>query len=345
MAEQKIMYSLVADIGGTNTRFQLISFHKEDSQPNVIKQTFYSTKEVQSFNECLKGFVEEFKGTDQYPQNATIAIAAAPFKNKVKMVNSHWPEIDGDALGKELNIHPFRLMNDFEAIGYSLLKLPKESLVQINEVQPLEGKRKAVIGPGTGLGECVLHPTSDKEGKFTYSVCPTEGGHKDFAVTEDIDIDYLRYSLKNVPEVKVFRHLSTERAFCGPSIPHMYNFFCEIAKKEPTEKDGKEILRKGLKKEDTICEEVLKFHAKLYGTEVSNFALDCLPYSGIFLVGAMTNAVYEFFVNDKTWMNGYLSKDETTNKVLARFPIYVITEKQPGLLGAFAKAQIDAFDL
>ena len=84
------------------------------------------------------------------------------------------------------------------------------------------------------------------------------------------------------------------------------NFSCVLtdyrAKKEPTEKDGKEILRKGLKKEDTICEEVLKFHAKLYGTEVSNFALDCLPYSGIFLVGAMTNAVYEFFLNDKTWM-------------------------------------------
>jgi len=195
MAEHKVLYSLIADIGGTNARLQLISFHKEDANPKVIKQIFYTTKQFQTFNDCLKEFLKEFEGTDKYPHNATLAVAAAPFNNKLKMVNCPWPEIDGDALGKEFNIHPFRLINDFEAIGYSLLKLPKESLLQINDVQPLEGKPKAVAGSGTGLGECVLNPTQDKEGNITYYVCPTEGGHKDFAPTDQIDFDYLQYNL------------------------------------------------------------------------------------------------------------------------------------------------------
>jgi len=195
MSEGKEIYSLIADVGGTNCRLQLIKFHKNDSKPNDVKTEFYKTKDFKTFRDCLKEFLKDLEGSDKYPHNATLAIAGAPFNNKVNMVNTDWPEIDGDSLGKEFNIHPFRLINDFEAVGYSMFKIPKESLKQINEVEPLEGKPKAVAGSGTGLGVCILNPTEDKDGNIKYYVCPTEGGHKDFAPTEQIDFDYLQFNL------------------------------------------------------------------------------------------------------------------------------------------------------
>ena len=130
-----------------------------------------------------------------YPQNATLAVAAAPFNNKLKMVNCQWPEMDGNALGKEFNIHPFNLINDFEAIGYSLLKLPDDYLLPLTKVSKVAGRSMAVIGSGTGLGECVLNAAMDENGQHKYYVCPTEGGHKDFAPSDDIDIEYFRYCL------------------------------------------------------------------------------------------------------------------------------------------------------
>jgi len=44
----------------------------------------------------------------------------------------------------------------------------------------------------------------------------------------------------------------------------------------------------------------LEFYARLYGKELSNFACDCLPYSGIFLVGGMINSVSDYFLNEST---------------------------------------------
>lgn len=341
------LYSLIADVGGTNARLQLIKFHKDASVPNTVASTFFKTEDFTSFRDIVKIFLKEFEGTEQYPNNATLAIAGAVFNNKLRMANlPHWPEMDGDALGEEFNIKPFKFINDFEAVGYSLLKIPKENLVQLNKVQPVLGRPMAVVGSGTGLGECVLNPGVAPDGGVQYFVCPTEGGHKDFAPTDQTDFDYLMYNLNEIEDVKAMNCLSTERAFCGPAVPVMYSFFCKRDGVEQQKLDSKTIFQKGLKNEDPICAKVLQFYARLYGKEVSNFALDCLPYAGIFLVGGMINSVLSFFTSDaetNPFMKAYFNKDKVTNAVLARFPIYVVTYEELGLLGAFVKAQIDAF--
>jgi len=345
MTEGKVMYSLVADIGGTNARLQLIKFHEEDPIPSEVKAFFYQTKDFVNFSACLNEFLKEFKDTEKWPHNATCAVAGAPFNNKLGMVNCSWKEIDGNAMAEEFNIRPFRLINDFEAIGYSLLKIPKENLVQLNDAPKIEAKPMACAGSGTGLGEVVLNPGIQADGSTKYYVCPTEGGHKDFACTERIDIEYLEFCMENVPEVKEMNYLSVERAFCGPAIPTMYKFFCKREGVEPKDVTSKDIFQDGLKKADPICVKVLEFYARLYGKEISNFACDTLPYSGIYLVGGMINSVRDYFIKDEScpFLKSYFSKDKITNNVLAKFPIYIVTYDELGLLGAFVKAQIDAF--
>jgi glucokinase len=57
------------------------------------------------------------------------------------------------------NLHSgFRLqvLNDFVAVGYAIPTLSESDLLIINEGERVEGGPVAVMGPGTGLGECQL---------------------------------------------------------------------------------------------------------------------------------------------------------------------------------------------
>ena len=79
---------------------------------------------------CLKKFLE---GVEVYPEVAAIAMAGPVKNNSLSMANVRkWGVIDGDKLGKTLNIHKFILMNDFEANSYGILLVPDEDFVSLN---------------------------------------------------------------------------------------------------------------------------------------------------------------------------------------------------------------------
>lgn len=63
-----------------------------------------------------------------------------------------------------------QVLNDFVAVGYAIPTLAESDLVTINPGERVQGGPVAVIGPGTGLGECQLmwdsgvsFPLSDKD--------------------------------------------------------------------------------------------------------------------------------------------------------------------------------------
>lgn len=100
--------------------------------------------------------------------------------------------IDGAALADSFKAHKVVLLNDFVGIGYGLLALSSKDL---QVVHPGCGKVnptgvKAVIGAGTGLGECFLtHNGRD------YDVWPAEGGHADFAPRNRTEFEILEHIL------------------------------------------------------------------------------------------------------------------------------------------------------
>jgi len=345
---ENLVYSLIGDVGGTNTRLQLISFTSTSETPTEIKTHFYRTRGTSSLSECITDFLKEFKGTEKYPKNATLAVAGAPYEGKVTLPNAEWPTLDEQELEKEFNISPFALINDFVAIGYSMIKLPKEDIVTLHEGKKSENATMIVAGPGTGMGECVIQPSATVDGKASYHVFGTEGGHKNFAPTAKTEWEYLNFVLEEFPEIKEkFGYLSTEKAFCGPGLPNIYKFFCKKDDVQAKEITSEEIMKMALAKEDAQCVKVLELFSTLYAKEVSNFALNSLPYGGIYLVGGLTGAVMEYIQNDPSspFKASYFSKGKVINSLLERFPIYIVKKKEVGLLGSFVKAQKDAFNL
>ena len=65
-----------------------------------------------------------------------------------------------------------------------MLGLSKDDVVQLNSAKERPNGVKAVVGPGTGMGEGYL--TKSEYAPF-YEIHPAEGGHTDFAVRSEED--------------------------------------------------------------------------------------------------------------------------------------------------------------
>ena len=203
--------------------------------------------------------------------------------NTCKTTNIPWT-IEGDKLAEFLNIPHVRLLNDLEATAYGLQLLQPDELEDLNPNAPSpppDGTR-VLLAAGTGLGESLLLWTGKD-----YHICPSEGGHSDFAPNNDLEIDLLRYLRTS------YLHVSYERVLSGPGLHSIYQFFRDTKKNEPTwfaEKlptgDPTALIAEaGLTGKPDICKEALQLFVSIYGAEAGNMALTALAVGGLYLCG------------------------------------------------------------
>lgn len=129
----------------------------------------------------MKDFLKE-TSKENWPEMAHLGIAGVIQNNKnLNMANRpDWPIIDGDLLSKTLNIKFFKLYNDFEIASYSVLKLHKLKVTQINNATGFENSPMVVCGVGTGLGVSFIGPVRWSDNRYKFFVFPTEAGHAGF---------------------------------------------------------------------------------------------------------------------------------------------------------------------
>ena len=187
--------TVIADIGGTNSRFQLVEIDVAMEEPKVLFAKNYSTQAYATFNAVLHEFLEDSKGAaDRYPENAVLAVAG-PVKNNVVTASNvkKWGELNGNLIKNEFNLDSCVFLNDFEAIAYAVLKLQKKDYTQINNqegVEPSENEKIAILGPGTGLGYCTIVPAPHLKGS-RYYVWGGEGGHAAFSPVNELQSQYM----------------------------------------------------------------------------------------------------------------------------------------------------------
>jgi glucokinase len=319
------MLVLAADIGGTKTLFQLSL-----EQGDVIAELEFASQDFSSFYDMLAQFFERVLEQDTNINAACFAVAGPVSGTQASVTNLPW-KIDVAVIKERFPIAQISLCNDFEAVGYGIDTLAQHDLHALQQGDmPQASNVRAVIGAGTGLGQAILMQTASR-----WQVMPTEGGHVDFAPTNAKQIMLFEHLRER------FGHVSYERVLSGPGLVSIYNFLRSYLQKEENTDlrqamiDGDAAAAISLfanEQNDELASEALALFFEIYGAQVGNLALACLPYAGIFIAGGIGGKNLDWFTSSK-FLEAFAFKGKM-NHLMHKFPIYVITQPQVGLQGA-----------
>src|SRR6201991_55297 len=273
---------LAGDIGGTKTDLAIFSVERGPHSP--ITQTQVHSADYPSLQVLVKEFLEKAKTP---VERACFDVAGPVINGSVKITNLPWV-IDEASLAKDLNFKFVHLMNDLEAVARAVPILRASDVITLNVGQPVPRGAIAVVAPGTGLGESFLTWDGSK-----YVAHSSEGGHSDFAPTDERQIGLLKYLLER------FGHVSVERVCSGLGIPNIYAYLRDIERiPEDTEvsrliasaKDPTPIITNaGLdpNRPGKLCAATGETFISILGSETGNLAVKVLATGGIYLAGGI----------------------------------------------------------
>lgn len=281
---------LVGDIGGTNLRLQLI-----DSQGVLVKKLLKKTAEFGCLDEAFDELLQDSQVSNSQIM-AAISIASKIVDNKaITRANFSWHLPDGQALKKKYNFKGMRMLNDFEACGYSLPTLEAKRLIRLKGPAQESFKSRELkimlVGPGTGLGVCLFDRKDGKE-----VVLSSEGGHISLSSFDEVQFEYQEFAKKRLGLSK-YELISAEALFCGRGIPNLYEFHSLREGITPQRKMlGEEIFAKI--DSDPIAKKAFEHFLRMLGTCLSHLASAFLPDDGIYLSGTILSSVVKHLQKD-----------------------------------------------
>jgi glucokinase len=241
-----------------------------------------------------------------------------------------------------LNIAHLFLINDLEANGYGIPELTPEQILTLNVGDASAVGNRALVSAGTGLGEGVLV----WNGKAHVPMA-SEGGHADFAPRNELEMDLLRYLMRQLGG-----RVSFERVVSGIGLKNIYAFLRDEKKLEEPEwlkermqqEDPNAVIGElGESGESELCARALDIFAAAYGAEAGNMALKILAVGGMYLGGGIAPKILKK-MKDGTFMKAFTDKGRLSD-VLIHTPVRIILESRAALLGAAAYAEARAAEL
>jgi len=167
----------------------------------------------------------------------------------------------------------------------------------------------------------------------------SEGGHANFAPTNEEEIELLRYLQGR------FAHVSVESVLCGPGIANIYSFLRDTGRgEEPPELKAQESTGKmtsiitdlAMQGASDICVKSLRMFCSMLGAHCSKIVLTYLATGGVFLGGGIPPKITPFLTKGP-FVEGYLKKGKQRERVEAT-PVFIIKDDHAALFGAAAIA-------
>jgi glucokinase len=309
---------LIGDIGGTNARFALALA----DESGFTHELTLSCAEYTSANQAIATYLDRVGAGA--PDVICLACAGPVMGGAVNIINNHWA-IDSAELNAEYPSAKVVLLNDFEAISYSVPALVESDLMNVGtEPSRLPAGADftiAVLGPGTGLG---IGGLLGRQGRV-YPVAG-EGGHVGFAPETPVQHKVLRQLRRD------FERVSNERMLCGPGLENIYRALCRIAGKAETGVSAAEIFSRVLASEDTVASDAVAMFFEALGQVAGDLVLTLGAYDGVFLAGGILKR-YPDLLKASDFRAGFEAKGRHRN-LMEKVPLSLILHPQPGLLGA-----------
>jgi glucokinase len=296
-----VSYVLGADVGGTNTTLGIAKI--ENNSVDLQHILKHRTEDIDSILPSINDLLTYAKERGIEIQKCIIA-CAGPIKGHSTNLTNAKLEINAKEIQEKTGINTL-LINDFEAIGYGINLLTPKS----------ENKTAAIIGAGTGLGKCILLRNPNNG---LYHPYPSEGGHADFPITDDRELEMIRWIRKK----KSLVHVRYEDLVSGEGIELIHEFLNEehISSKEITKNSTN----------DSSYSRTLEFFSKFYARCARNFVLDTLAQE-IFIAGGIAADNPHLVL-----CNEFQDEFENSRKsdFLKTVRITILTDQKIGLKGA-----------
>ncbi len=302
---------LLADIGGTNARFAVFAGGK------LGKVERYAVADHKDLAAAVTAFIATRDQRHEI-RSAFLGVAGPVESGRCEIVNSRWL-IDAQALRTALGFATVRLLNDFEAIAWSLRKLEPGDIHPIGGGHAQPGAPMVVLGAGTGLGIAALLP-GDRD-----LVIATEGGHASLPANtdrEDAVIALLR---------RQFGRVSAERTLSGPGLQNLYRSIAVLDHVDVPTRTAAEITKAALAGTCPVSKAALDMFCAMLGTVAGDLALLFRARGGIYLAGGIVPRITDYVARSE-----FRTRFEAKGRVrayLETIPVSVILHRDPAFLG------------
>src|SRR5271166_5323133 len=319
---------IAGDIGGTKTDLAIFSGEAGPHAP-LAEERVHSADYP-----SLQAIAQQFIAKAKKPvDRACFAVAGPVINGRVKTTNLPWV-IDESSLaeGLNLNVKSVHLINDLEAIARSILILRPSDVYTVNTGEPVPKGAIAVIAPGTGLGESFLTWEGTR-----YVAHSSEGGHSDFAPTDETQIHLLEYLLK------LFDHVSFEHVCSGVGIPYIYRYLRDVEHLEEPPDVARQIdsandpsvviIDQAVDpaNRSELCAATIDLFISILASETGNLALKFLATGGVYLAGGVAIHTLQM-IKQPAFLQRFKRKGRFA-EFLGRIPIQVVVTPA-GLAGA-----------
>ena len=290
--------ALLIDLGGTNVRH---AFFINNALSKISKEKI-SDKEFIPFVTKL------LNGAESKIEYLVIAAAGPNNQGFINLTNRNLL-INSSELEAALNLKKCLLLNDWEAVAFSLSEMEKKSFLSIKGNVP-SNKNTLLIGPGTGLGVTLI---------IDDQVIPTEFGNVLSATKSMMESFGIERSEK---------FLSLENILSGPGIETLYEE--KFGKKLSSEK----IITLALEKNEDalfIINNFLKTLISIIDDLVLSFTC-----KRVILGGAILNSLKSILTSEKI-LNFFSSRiNPKYSQLIEEVQVDLLLEDEPGIYGCLA---------
>ncbi len=290
--------ALLIDLGGTNVRH---AFFINNALSKISKEKI-SDKEFIPFVTKL------LNGAESKIEYLVIAAAGPNNQGFINLTNRNLL-INSSELEATLNLKKCLLLNDWEAVAFSLSEMEKKSFLSIKGNVP-SNKNTLLIGPGTGLGVTLI---------IDDQIIPTEFGNV---------LSTTKSMMESFGIERSEKFLSLENILSGPGIEMLYEE--KFGKKLSSEK----IITLALERNEDalfIINNFLKTLISIIDDLVLSFTC-----KRVILGGAILNSLKSILTSEK--ILSYFSSriNPKYSQLIEEVQVDLLLEDEPGIYGCLA---------
>jgi len=307
---------LVCDIGGTNMRFSHVE--QPGQAPRLLESL--ATAAWPGLAEAA-AYVIRTHGLDI---RSFVACGAGPVAGKgLHLTNAAWA-IDGPSLADHLRLQQGLLLNDFEALAFTLPTIERDAIRPIGK-QAVQTGTQIVLGPGTGLGVAALMASAGG-----HLVVPGEAGHIDFGPHTAEEAAFWPHIDPGLGRV------SAEWLLSGPGLARLHHARLMAEGLVPDAEDPVAITTRAHTYPNGEAAATLRLFWRLVARFAGDMALTFLARGGVTLAGGVLPKITSFL--DEAAFRTVFEAKAPMQPLLQTMPVRILMEENAVARGMAAIA-------